>query len=370
MDILTDAFFQQLDALKPEEAKEHNFFSIGGAGYFENPTSSLLALFMGMHEDIPPWLLKALMVCLKVEADIEQLDVTSLTVSREARTTEGNFLDIVVYHQDFIIGIEHKTISAINNPFCSYERHLQNLADNSQTIYRCILAPDALPCKPVERWPLLRYSQLLSSARNRLGHELAGLPLSKWHIFYTEFLNHLHTLSGADSTMTMNHENQTFVDEHFVQLLRAKNLLNDFESAMVEEAKNTLLTLLPDTHIAHSINNWRYDYKAIHLYPECWGSTYLSLVYYPDKRTGRIRYYLNGRINVRDHADLPCVHQWLIDNALQPTFLPSANKADREIKLNGKELLISFGTPDGTLDSAKRLMAEIVDFISTTLKQK
>ncbi|MGU5673410.1 hypothetical protein ACV1CZ_22395 [Aeromonas caviae] len=38
---------EYLLAFQPEETTVSNFFSTSGAGYFENPTSDLMALFMG-----------------------------------------------------------------------------------------------------------------------------------------------------------------------------------------------------------------------------------------------------------------------------------------------------------------------------------
>jgi hypothetical protein len=353
---LTDAFFRRLSALELHEIKEHNFFSSGGSGYFENPTSDLLALFMGSQPGVPPWLLKALMTSIGVSAGIDDLDITSLEVTREACTPEGKYLDLVIYHQDFIIGIEHKTISAINNPFEIYKDYLDSLVDNGQDVYCCILAPDNLRCLPVAGWPLVRYSRLVSTARSRSGNDQMGVPFSKWHVFYSEFLNHLHDLSGVDGSMVMNQESQDFVNEHFSLLLKAKDLLKEFETAMLEEGKKTLSELLPDAHITHKINNWEGDYKAIYLAPDCWGKndTSLTLIYSPEE-DGHIRYYINAWINLADYPDLATLHRWVLDNLESPTFLPSAYKDDAEIVLKGKGLRLSIGTDAGTLDATKAL---------------
>ena len=64
-DLSTD-FLQQLDSLPPDAVPEVNFFTAGGSGYLENPTSDLLALFMGENAGVPPWLLNALLHCLNI----------------------------------------------------------------------------------------------------------------------------------------------------------------------------------------------------------------------------------------------------------------------------------------------------------------
>ncbi|PKE28905.1 PD-(D/E)XK nuclease superfamily protein [Rahnella sp. AA] len=370
MQELTEEFFQQLINLTRHKARETNFYTSGGTGYLENPTSDLLALFMGRQHDVPCWLLKALMECLDIDYNIDELDITSLEVTREARTADGKYLDIIIWHQDFLIGIEHKTISAINNPFASYEKHLNSLTDNKQDVYFCIIAPDNLLSTLTEGWPLVKYSKLIAKARNRQGKDQANTAFGKWHIFYSEFLNHLHDLSGTDNTMLMNAENQIFVKDHFTQLLKAQALLKDFEDAMIAEAKKTLAQVLPDTNITQRINNWPGDYKAIHLAPECWGQggTGVSLVYYPDAGTQTLKYYVNGWINSIDYPELSALHEEVIICKKSADFLPSANKNDPDIYLKNKELMLSFGTNEGSLDEAKILLIEMANFISGTLK--
>ncbi|WFQ79435.1 PD-(D/E)XK nuclease family protein [Xenorhabdus sp. SF857] len=372
MNKLTDDFFQKLKKITLHEERKTNFFTSGGTGYLENPTSDLLALFMGNRRDVPPWLLKALMQCLNVDSDIDDLDITSLEVTRETRTSDGKYLDILISHQDFIIGIEHKTISAINNPFESYEKHLNSFIDNSQMVYRCILAPDSLPCLPVAKWPLLSYSQLVTTARSRLGQDQARVPFSKWNIFYTEFLNHLYELSGVNNTMVMNTENQNFVKEHFNLLLKARDLLKEFEAAMIDEGKKTLAEVLPGTNISHRINNWKGDYKAIHLAPECWGNgkTGVSLVYYPSEDEQDVIYYVNGWINICDCPELATLRDVVLEKMKSDAFLPSADKSDSEIIPKAKELILSFGTPEGSLEEAKLLLKEMAMLISEVLESQ
>lgn len=368
----TNDFFHKLNKITPDDKRDINFFASGGAGYLENPTSDLLSLFMGSNESVPPWLLKALMECLDIDCDIDELDITSLVVSREDRSLDGKYLDILIRHQDFIIGIEHKTISAINNPFKSYEAHLDSFIDNDQVVYRCILAPDRLFTFPVAKWPLVKYSQLVTTARNRLGKDQVKEPFSKWNVFYIEFLNHLHELSGVDNTMVMNSESLAFVEENFNLLLKAKNLLKEFETAMIDEGKITLSEVVPNSNISHRINNWANDYKAIHLAPDSWGdgNTGVSLVYYPGADEQSIFYYVNGWINIIDYPELNSLRGVVQEKMQSDTFLPTGDKSDSEITINGKEMIISIGTQGGTLEEAKSLLKEMALFISDVLENR
>ncbi|WP_431797209.1 PD-(D/E)XK nuclease family protein [Cupriavidus metallidurans] len=55
---------RQIGDLPQMESPELNFYAVGGAGYLENPTSDLMALFMGAEPQAPRWLAKALLSCL------------------------------------------------------------------------------------------------------------------------------------------------------------------------------------------------------------------------------------------------------------------------------------------------------------------
>lgn len=71
-------FMQMLKGICVEDDIEFNFFELGGSGYLENPTTDLMALFMGAQKMVPPWLLKALLCCLDGSLDVDEIDFTSL----------------------------------------------------------------------------------------------------------------------------------------------------------------------------------------------------------------------------------------------------------------------------------------------------
>lgn len=70
-------FMQMLKGICVEDDIEFNFFELGGSGYLENPTTDLMALFMGAQKMVPPWLLKALLCCLDGSLDVDEIDFTS-----------------------------------------------------------------------------------------------------------------------------------------------------------------------------------------------------------------------------------------------------------------------------------------------------
>ncbi|WP_353962178.1 PD-(D/E)XK nuclease family protein [Crenobacter oryzisoli] len=98
------------------------FFDVGGLGYLENPTSDLMALFMGSEPGVPRWLAKALFSCLvdRGLADPQQLDSiewSSVHAEREVsawdRESESSKrLDLVISDGHFVLGIENRFMPA------------------------------------------------------------------------------------------------------------------------------------------------------------------------------------------------------------------------------------------------------------------
>jgi hypothetical protein len=67
---------------------ETNFFAVGGGGYLENPTSDLMALFMGGdNREISPWLAKALMTCLAHDGLASGIALDSVNPWRSRKLT-------------------------------------------------------------------------------------------------------------------------------------------------------------------------------------------------------------------------------------------------------------------------------------------
>jgi hypothetical protein len=201
------SFINKLRVISLEDIESFNFFDLGGAGYLENPTSDLLSLFMGASKMVPPWLLKAFLCCLDNKINVDDMDFTSLQVIREAKTTDGKFLDILVRHDEFVIGIEHKIYAGTYNPFPSYVSLIKTFDNNNQKVFKCILKADFNGAKEIDDWRIINYSELLTIANQRLEYETLKDEKNKWIIFYKEFLNHLKKLSETG----MNKQTKTLI---------------------------------------------------------------------------------------------------------------------------------------------------------------
>jgi len=304
MTVMTcDSLSQLLDAIArlPEKPQgELNFFSSGGRGYLENPTSDLLALFMGATSQVPCWLSKALLYCLvgrglMETSALEQVDWHSVGAEREVahkadQDDTCKRLDLLVEGNNFVLGIENKVYaSAASNPFEIYESLLEARSDNRQTL-QCVLRPEAKTCDVPPNWPVITYDELVTQALALYGADVAVQPFSKWQVFYSEFLQHLRTLGNPARSRVMDQEARTLVLQNFQLLKQAGELLQQFEEELLQEGLSRVTSALAgdgiDTVVATRSQTWSNGYRALRFFPANWAQTIpeanITLAYFQD----------------------------------------------------------------------------------------
>ncbi|WP_167759954.1 PD-(D/E)XK nuclease family protein [Paraburkholderia pallida] len=311
------AFLEKLAQLAIDEPEtEVNFFSVGGSGYLENPTSDLLALFMGWEPSAPRWLARALVTHLARlgQAD-EQLfagtDWSKVRASREVSAWDDGGeshkrLDLVVSDGNFVLGIENKVYAAVDNPFSVYDKLLRQRSRGGP-ILRCILhaTPDSRPLPRNCKWPVVSYSELVEVALSQYGADVVLSPVSKWQVLYREFLLHLRHLSQPSPIWTMNEANLTFALENLPSLIKASELLVQLESGLRRAGTTAIEQVFLDqdveTTIRTGVANWAGNEKVLRFFPKVWGGeSQVVLVYLPDTenaRNGSIRFYVTAYID-------------------------------------------------------------------------
>lgn len=342
--ILSDSFLSEIEKLEIKDIPEPNFYDIGGSGYLENPTSDLMSVFMGLEQNIKPWLLKSLLQLLG--HDVDNMDFSSLNIQREVVCKNGERLDIVIIHDDFIIAIENKVYSSVNNPFKAYDEYLESIQNNFQKIFKCILKPEINRFPVFSDWEVINYSTLVEAALTRVGKDIIVESVDKWFFFYKEFLSHLLTLNGNNVSNVMNKDQSDFIINNFDRLLKAKELLFFFEEAVYQEGKDIITKILPDSTIVKSVNNWEGDYKALNFKPSEWGdgSSYVTLVYRPAEDDTGVQFYVVGEININEYPDLTELKNKVDILVEKDDFIKTASFEESDVYLsrNAKHLTLSF----------------------------
>lgn len=275
MDSLEQLLLPLLNArLAPQP--EPNFYNLAGRGYLENPTSDLMAFFMG--DGGPSWLAKALLQCLTDQGHardhLPAVQAFSLDVAREVAVRGDGAgspkrLDMLVSGPGFVLAIENKVFHhARDNPFHLYE---QVIARYGGERLKCILQPDHRPHDGPPDWPVVTYQALARTALQRYGTDVVPAS-SKWEPFYREFLLHLQALGSRTGGQSMDADNLALAMKHFQALLTARSLLEQFQDELKSRGRVELERVLAgraEAAIDAKVLPWG-DAWAIAFTPRCW----------------------------------------------------------------------------------------------------
>lgn len=293
-----------LKELPNPELPEPTLFSIGGRGYYENPTSDVLAFFCnseGVH-GLGSLVMDALFAALaKLDIDSFAFNDVSLVSEpvREVTTKNDKRLDLLLEGNEWVMVIENKIYHQQNNPFETYERHIKKQFPSKTPIY-VVLSPNG---GAPEGWISLRYPLLIDSLKENLAQAFISQPLNKWFVLLREFILHME---GIMTGSTMPKETMDYVLANLHEINQAQNLKQKVVSALQQELLQVLQHHFPDEKIDTKIHHW-HGYPAIRFYFESW-DTKSNVVLFLDGRKDKafcINYYAYGMANQaqRDQAD-------------------------------------------------------------------
>ena len=373
-----------IDKLPPAKDREINFFNVGGAGYLENPTSDLMALFMGAEPGVPPWLGKALLECLmetspNVKFNSADIDWQRVTAEREVSyadevTKTNKRLDIVFGDDNFIVGIENKVYAgAENNPFHVYTGLLGERKKSN--VYKCVLkATDRSGDVHAPGWPVVSYLKLVTKAKDLYGRDVASTPVSKWHFLYQELLAHLEQLGTQREDMLMEKKEEEFVGNHYSSLFKVSSLLEEFSNQVLKRGKLAVSEELGGASIQTGRATWDPG-KVLRFFPERWGGeTEVALVLLkPDERVGKCAEY-QVRTNINStRAQGPTLKEIKEQfDALDGThpMLSSLKKIKSWRERNEQLLVLNFKPTKPGLDAAICGLAELARWVDSMAFQE
>lgn len=197
-----EQLLSEFNQLEPLAVAEPTIFDIGTRGYYENPTTDILAFFCdtnGSHQ-LGDTALKALIRCLPEK--YHALDSSLIEKpEREVRTFSGKRIDLLLEGTDWVIVLENKIYHQQNNPFDDYERFIQEEQNqnrfNGKDILFVVLSPtgDSLP----DDWHGISYPKLIAALKTELVDQFLSQPTNKWTLFLREFILHLESLMSQPS---------------------------------------------------------------------------------------------------------------------------------------------------------------------------
>lgn len=127
---LKSVFEQYSHIDKPTRTYRQTLMMVSGYPHFENVTSNILAF---LFNDTEEHKMRNLWIRSLLDG-IQGIDTSSIlntTVDREVMTKKGNRIDLVVYSDSCVIGIENKLYSYVYNDLDDYKQTITNYASHS-----------------------------------------------------------------------------------------------------------------------------------------------------------------------------------------------------------------------------------------------
>lgn len=293
---------EHIKTLPIPETPEATIFSIGSRGYYENPTSDVLAFFCdseGAH-GLGNLMMEAIFDSLGNcnQGDALTFDDVSLIAEpeREVFTEDGKYIDILLESNDWVMVIENKVFHKLNNPFKSYRQHIhrEEHYQGKHPIF-VVLSPKG---NAPTGWLGLSYPVLLDSVREKLAQAFITQPINKWLVLLREFILHLE---GIMSGSAISPETTDYILENLREIHQAERLKDKTIKAFHLELLQELSTIFPNEKIDIKLSTWN-KYPALRFSFKKWQSNSFVALYL-DARAGEsfcINYYVTDIV----HQDL------------------------------------------------------------------
>lgn len=220
--------------------KSKSFLEIAKMPHSELVFSNILAFYFdvnGEHE-LHDLMLKALIdvASLKIEKD-----VLDLTVEREYITNSGNYIDLVLYNDDFAIGIENKIYSGVYNDLEDYADAIEKINKNA---YKIILSiNDESEIAQEHQFINVTYKELFNKVSLTLTNQFDSE--NKWHVFLKDFMQNIENLYGGghymDSKMIeWTSSNKDKINDFYGYLMELKEDINNKTIELQKELNEQL----------------------------------------------------------------------------------------------------------------------------------
>ncbi|UTW01214.1 PD-(D/E)XK nuclease family protein [Marinomonas rhizomae] len=239
------SFLDTLRQLPKPNTPEATIFSIGSRGYYENPTTDILAFFCNNNGEhgLGSLVLEALVDILP-----EKLQSISCSLStppeREVITSSNKRIDLIFESKDWVMIIENKIFHEQNNPFDDYQNHFTKNEEkrfkNKEAIF-IVLSPSGATPTDFDKWIGISYPRLIDSIKHRLAEYFFKQPLNKWTVLLREFLLHLESIM---STSSYPEENIDYVIANLSRFREAQQLQDQSLKAFQEQLQIQLSTEL------------------------------------------------------------------------------------------------------------------------------
>lgn len=228
--------FQKLiddfNALKIKERSGLTFLEIAKCPHLENVWSNILAFFCNPNNEHHLFDLILNSVFETAGNKVIINNFQNIRVRREYPTDLGNRIDIVVFANNFILGIENKVDAGLHNDLQDYSNTIEGLAKpQSLPAYKIVLSKNRTTT--TNGFTNIIYSDLIRNIKKNVG-DFTAYSDTKYLIFLFDFLknieNNINSQSMADNLEVIN-----FFHNNIDTVNRLLEYHNKFNSDLIQK---------------------------------------------------------------------------------------------------------------------------------------
>jgi hypothetical protein len=228
--------FQKLiddfNALKIKERSGLTFLEIAKCPHLENVWSNILAFFCNPNNEHNLFDLILNSVFESAGKKVTVSNFKKIIVRTEYPTDAGNRIDIVVFADNFILGIENKVNAGLYNDLADYSNTIEGLAKpQSIPAYKIVLSKNRTTT--TNGFTNIIYSDLIRNIKKNIG-DFTAYSDTKYLIFLFDFLknieNNINSQSMADNLEVIN-----FFHNNIDKVNRLLEYHNKFNSDLIQK---------------------------------------------------------------------------------------------------------------------------------------
>lgn len=241
------------NALKIKDRNGLTFLEIARFPNIENVWSNMLAFYINPNNEhnLFDLILKSLFETANIKASI--INFKNIRVRTEYVTDLGNRIDIVIFADNFILGIENKVDAMLHNNLNDYSNTIEGLAiPQDLTIYKIVLSKNRT--STTNGFINIIYTDLVKNIKKNIG-DFTGYSDTKYLIFLFDFLNNIekniNSLSMIDNPEVINffhdniHKVNKLLEYHKKISLDLIQKMNAIHSFINKEEIKTILKTIP-----------------------------------------------------------------------------------------------------------------------------
>jgi hypothetical protein len=220
------------NALKIKERSGLTFLEIAKCPHLENVWSNILAFFCNPNNEHNLFDLILNSVFETAGNKVTINNFKKIRVRTEYPTDLGNRIDIVVFAENFILGIENKVDAGLYNDLQDYSNTIEGLAKpQSLPTYKIVLSKSRT--STTNGFTNIIYSDLIRNIKKNIG-DFTAYSDTKYLIFLLDFLknieNNINSQSMADNLEVIN-----FFHNNIDKVNRLLEYHNKFNSDLIQK---------------------------------------------------------------------------------------------------------------------------------------